>query len=153
MAGWLSTKHVGMLKLAMVLGMMEYPPLMVLTPALMTRALSFVNQVEKNLAKLFAGAGRSDLALPMQQLIDRLEANDGWMPEKILNVALAKDMTPDEIWRVKKFMEDNSMIIIKEVAFPKCSRMMVMTPEKHRAKLLEMAKQVVQQGNGQPPQP
>ncbi|MCI0481045.1 MAG: hypothetical protein L0213_05605, partial [Candidatus Dadabacteria bacterium] len=80
--GYRRTKDVQLLKVAMLLALCEEEPKLVLTKDLLEVALATLDAAEKNLPKLTMSAGRNELALPQQRVLELISAHGGEMPEK-----------------------------------------------------------------------
>lgn len=96
MAGYYESKHIQMLKVAMCLALMYPNPKLELTEELMQLALVFLDEIEINMPKLSVAAGRNELAIPQQRIMELLKENNGCMREKQLKILLGKDLSPME---------------------------------------------------------
>lgn len=118
LAGYYRSKHIQLLKVSMLLALAETQPLLVLTKELLELALAILDKTEINLARLSLAAGRNELAVPQQNLIELLENNDGWMLEKDLLRKLDKDLGPMEKIQVMRNLTDTQRIVKKIVRLP-----------------------------------
>ena len=133
MRGYLKTKHVQLIKVVMNLAIAEYEPKLLLTQDLFMQGLAILDSIEKNMPKLSVAAGRNDLALPQQQIIELLERSGGILPEQELKRHSAKDLNPNEQFAVLNFLKSTKQIYYGKQVHGKVERMMIMT-EAHYAK-------------------
>ncbi len=138
--GFRRTKDQQLLKVAMllVLGEYEYPPKLVVTVDYLKLALALFDAIEPNAPKLSVAAGRNELAVPMAQLLEILEKNDGWLPEKTLRKEVGRNMSPTEIFSVMRHLQQTEEIWIGDVKFPNklggtTMRRMVVTAKKYES--------------------
>jgi hypothetical protein len=96
MAGYYESKHIQMLKVAMCLALMAPVPKLELTEELLRIALVLLDEIEINMPKLSVAAGRNELAIPQQRIMELLQEAKGFMREKQLKILLGKDLTPME---------------------------------------------------------
>ena len=96
MAGYYESKHIQLIKIAMGLAAAEYTPKLVLTEDLLRMGLVFLDEIEINMPKLSAAAGRNELAIPQQRIMELLKEHKGFMREKQLKILLDKDLNPME---------------------------------------------------------
>jgi hypothetical protein len=113
MRGYLKTKDIQLVKVMMLADLAEYrDPTFLITPDLIELGLAILEPVEKNLPKLFMAAGRNELAVPQQRLLDLIEREPycGMIPEKLL-LREDKDLGPDELLKVLRHLRDGGRVI------------------------------------------
>lgn len=115
--GFLRTKDQKLLKTAMWLDLAEDKPTYIITPSLLEESLFFFNQIEPNMPKLYMAAGRNELALPQQGILDLLELNEGILQDRELLRKIDKDFTPDEKTKVLKNLQQLGSLVKAEVKF------------------------------------
>jgi hypothetical protein len=150
MAGYYQSKHIQCLKVAMLLALAEDEPKLVLTPDLLEQASALLNHIEINMPKLSVAAGRNELAVPQQKLLELLESNGGWMPEKILKRATDRDLNPAEQAAVLRHLVDTDQIIITTMRDSKgTDRLMVLTKRKYNEEKEAHEKRKASDGHAQ----
>ena len=60
--------------------------------------------------KLSAAAGRNELAIPMQRVLQLIEERGGFIPEKVLQRDTSNHMNPMEQSMVLRFLKDTDQI-------------------------------------------
>jgi hypothetical protein len=114
--GFYEAKDVLVLKIAICLAMAQAEPKLVLTWPLIELAIAFLFTVEENLPKLTIAAGRNELAIPTQALLDLLEARGkGLMPEKAWHREALKNMNDSEYQSVRRSLQDTDQIFIVNI--------------------------------------
>lgn len=108
--GYRRTKDTQLLKLCMLLALAEHEPRLLITPELLDTGLAMLDGIERNLAKLTIASGRNELVAGQQQLLDLIERNGGYMPEKALKVRLDKELNPMEQVTVIRHLEELELI-------------------------------------------
>jgi hypothetical protein len=94
--GYLRSKHTLLLRVAMLYDCATGTPSWRFTVPLLETCLAFFDAIEPNIPKLFMSAGRNELALPQQRIIDLIESNGGEMSYvEVLKIS-GKDLTPSE---------------------------------------------------------
>lgn len=96
MRGFMRTKDQKVLKLVMWLDLADPNPGYKVTPELIEEALAFFEALEPNMPKLYMAAGRNELAIPQQGILDLLELNKGCMVDRELLRKIDKDFSPAE---------------------------------------------------------
>ena len=130
MEGYYRSKHIQLLKIAMGLAVGRANPKLILTREDLEDSRVFLDALETNLPKLSIAAGRNQLAVPMQGLLEVLAKNGGWLTEKVFQRNGNKDLTPMEFLTAKRYLQETEQIIVK--AMPsKGNATMVMLPEKY----------------------
>ena len=106
MEGYYESKHIQLLKLAMLLALGEEVPHTVITPENLKVGVSLLDALETNMPKLSIASGRNALALPMMRVLDVLERMGGLTTEPLFRQLLSKDFEPREQYSVIKTMTD-----------------------------------------------
>jgi hypothetical protein len=73
------TKHIQAMKVAMLVALAEETPKLVLEPIHLQVALAMFDSIEDNLAKVFRGMGRNELAAVSQKVVDLVNMGGGCM--------------------------------------------------------------------------
>jgi len=115
MAGYYESKHVQLLKVAMCLALCEPVPKLLLTEDLLRLGLVFLDEIEINMPKLSVAAGRNELAIPQQRIMELLKENKGFMREKQLKILLGKDLTPMEQLSLLRHLISETGQLIKQI--------------------------------------
>ncbi len=115
---YIRSKDVHVIKMTMLLDVADSNPTGMLVASNLDRALEMLSSVERNIQKLSVASGRNELALPIQRLIDSLEDNDGWLPEKKFNELMQKDFEPYEVFSVKRnLINETGQLVELETIF------------------------------------
>lgn len=131
MAGYYESKHIQVLKVAMLLALAEDDIRLVVTVPLLEQAIAMLDILELNMPKLSVAAGRNELAVPMQTVLELLTKNDGWLPEKVLKRLIEKDLNPMEQISVIRHLTETEQVFVRDVKDSKgVIRKMIMTREK-----------------------
>lgn len=118
MQGFDSSRHVQVMKLAMLLAVAEYNPRLILTAANLDYAVKFIDVIAGNMPRLSIAAGRNELALPQQQLTEMIEAHGGLMPEKEVLRRGGKNLTPNELSMVLNHLVNSDQLERKIFKWP-----------------------------------
>lgn len=94
--GYLRSKHTLLLRVAMLYDCATGEPTWRFTIPLLETCLAFFDTIEPNIPKLFMSAGRNELALPQQRIIDLITQNNGEMPYVEVLRESGKDLSPSE---------------------------------------------------------
>ncbi len=135
MRGYISTKHIQLFKICMLLDVVSDKPMFLLTDELLQFGLSFLDVFEPNMPKLSAASGRNELMGSQQKVLEMLEQNGGMLPEKQLMKLVEVDLKPFEIPSMFRHLIDSGQVVKKEWNMPnsegvKIPRMMViLTPK------------------------
>lgn len=127
MEGYYESKHTQLLKFAMLLALGEDEPKLVLTRDFLELGLAILDTFETNMPKLSVAAGRNELAVPMQRILELLEKNAGAMPEKKLLAETSKDLTPMEQISLIRHLCDTDQCVRKNLKVNGVDRVMIMT--------------------------
>lgn len=113
MAGYYKSKHIQLIKIVMGLAACEPEPKLVITETLLRMGIVFLDKLEVNMPKLFIAAGRNELAVPQQRILELLRDNKGFMREKQLKILLDKDLNPMEQFSLFKHLQEATGQITK----------------------------------------
>lgn len=115
MEGYYESKHIQLLKLAMLLALGEMVPHRRITTNNLKIGVSILDSLETNMPKLSIASGRNELALPMMRVLDVLERMGGMCAESTFKQLLSKDFEPREQYSVMKSMGDCGDLVKAEV--------------------------------------
>lgn len=143
MRGYTSTKHIQLIKICMCLDCVSDKPMFLLTDDLLQLGLSFLDVLEKNMPKLSAASGRSEVMEGQIKTLEILkdfsfEGKRGWMPEKQLKRTIEGDFkNPMEMFSVLRHLEDSGQVIKRSVAIKNSAgigveRVMYIEPTLHQ---------------------
>jgi hypothetical protein len=110
MKGYYRSKHIQLLKICMLLALAEPQPKLILTHDLLVLGLAHLDSIEPNMPKLSAAAGRNELAIPMQRVLQLIAERGGFIPEKVLQRDTSNHMNPMEQSMVLRFLKDTDQI-------------------------------------------
>jgi hypothetical protein len=122
LAGFYEAKDILVLKIVMCLAMAKSSPKLLITWDLIELAIAFLWTVEENLPKLTVAAGRNELAVPTQVLLDMLEIRGhppGIIPEKLWHREALKNMTDSEYQSVRKSLRETDQTFEMNIALVK----------------------------------
>jgi hypothetical protein len=118
MRGYYSSKQDQMLKLAMGLCLAERTPRLYLTVPHLEVSIATLDQIEDNLPKLSLAAGRNELAIPQQQLMELIETHGGWYPEKWVLRDSTQFLDPGEQYTVIRFLIETEQLYRGSAIYP-----------------------------------
>ncbi len=135
MAGYVSTKHVQLFKICMLLDVVSDKPMFLFTDELLQHGLAFLDVIETNMPRLSLAAGRNEMVSSYHLAVETLRSNGGAMSEKELKKVLEMDLPPYEIFQALRYLEETDRIVKKQMAFPNSEgkpipRTMILTPER-----------------------
>lgn len=135
MRGYVSTKHVQLFKICMLLDVVSDKPMFLFTDELLQFGLSFLDVFEPNMPKLSLASGRNELMGSQQKVLEMLEQNGGMLPEKQLMKLVEVDLKPFEIPSMFRHLIDSGQVVKKEWEIPngegiKIPRMMIILTAK-----------------------
>jgi hypothetical protein len=110
--GYYESKHIQLLKVSMLLSLAEPEPCMTLTLSLMKQGIALLDALETNMPKLSVAAGRNELALPIQRILEFLEGSDGIVTTKNMKLFMNKDLRPQEHFGVLNFLTETEKIFL-----------------------------------------
>lgn len=102
--GYFDSKHIMVLKIAMLLALCEEEPVLVIEERHLDGAMGFLALAEKNLPIVFQGLGRNELNAVTNKAIELLHMAHGPMREKDLRAALWQDAKGWELDEIMKHM-------------------------------------------------
>lgn len=111
MAGYYESKHIQLQKVGMLWALAEYEPKLVLTRELLEKSLAALDAIEENLPKLSAAAGRNELAIPTQHLLEILEKNGGCVDYKRIKIEMGRELDWSEFSSVLRFLKETDQIV------------------------------------------
>ena len=132
MEGYYENKDILVIKLAMCLCLADYNPKFVFTIEKLQIAIAMLEANETNLPKLTVAAGRSEVALPQQRVMEYLTNRGGLMPEKVLMKETSKEFrNPMEQISCLRAMYDNDSLVKQSLIIPpdKIQRVWILLPE------------------------
>jgi len=112
MGGYYESKHIQLLKITMLLAVAEDPPVLVITQDLLKRGVAMLDSLEVNMPKLSIAAGRNELALPIQRIMEFVESNAGIVSSLGLKCFLNKDLRPQEHFSVLNFLNETEKLVL-----------------------------------------
>lgn len=131
MAGFARTMFTQALKISMLLALGEYEVKLLLTKQHFGKALLFLQEILPNMERLFLGAGRNVLSVPMQHIVDMIEQNGGMMPEKDVRRIAGKDLQPFELASVLEHLRTTDQVVMAKVKDKnQVERLMLLTKRK-----------------------
>jgi hypothetical protein len=81
-------------------------------------SIATLDQIEDNLPKLSLAAGRNELAIPQQQLLELIESHEGWWPEKWVLRDSCQFLDPGEQYTVIRFLIDTEQLYRGSAVYP-----------------------------------
>jgi len=118
MRGFMRTKDQQLLKTCMLLDLAESSPSYRITVDLLELGLALFGEIEPNMPKLYMSAGRNELALPQQKLLELIENRKGLITEKELLRLINRDLNPMEQFTVLKHLQDTDQIFKMAFRWP-----------------------------------
>lgn len=147
-AGYFESKHVLLLKTAMIVALSDSVDL-VLRPEHFTTALALLEMVEKNLSKVFEGTGRNELHAVSVKILDVLDPLPEGMPVKRLLANMYREATREDLLKILTHLVSSDRLERHEWELPGGAKMAhVGTPASIRNLKLRLARDVKA-----PPQP
>jgi len=111
MEGYYESKHIQLLKVAIAVVCAEPVIKLEFTPECFELGIAFLDSIEKNMPKLSIAAGRNELAIPQQNLLEVLEKNGGFLTQKEFSRYANKDLGGMEYLQVKRFLSETDQIV------------------------------------------
>lgn len=100
--GFMRTKDQMLLKAAICIDLAESSPSYKITTDLIQETLSWFETFEPNLPKLYIAAGRNELAMPQQEVLETLKVHGGCIEERQFLRLVDKNLSPMEKMSVLK---------------------------------------------------
>jgi hypothetical protein len=128
LAGFYETKHIQLLKVAMLVALCDGPPfVLVLKKVHLEVALAMLDAAETHMPKLSQGIGRNELAYPTAKLMELIQAHGGIIEEKQALRFAGRDMTNQEIQSVLAHLRQTDQIVCGDMKRGEISRKVIMT--------------------------
>jgi hypothetical protein len=117
MRGYMRTKDAILLKVAMLYRLASYEGYarLVIDEEILQVTLAILSGIEINMPKLSVAAGRNELAGPQQSALDMLERVGGWMPRKLWELRMDKDLNPAEKLAVISNLQRLEKVVVHRV--------------------------------------
>ncbi len=144
--GFYENRDCLVLKLAMCITLGRSPISLVLTWSAIELGIAFIDNLAENLPRLTIAAGRNELAVPTQEMLDMLEAKGGLIPRKLWQREAIKRMNDYEFQGVLKSLRETDQIVMLRMG----SEDVICTPAKAR-ELIEKKQLITQKVK--PPEP
>ena len=109
--GYYESKHVQMLKSAMLIALSESRDL-ILRIEHIQLALAQLEVVEANMRKVFEGVGRNELNAIASKILEIVEASGGHLPEKQLNLMMYREANAEELSKVMIHLRTTERIVL-----------------------------------------
>ena len=136
MEGFHSSKHIQVLKIAALLTAVETGQL-TLMPDYIALASALVERIEPGISSLYQGAGRNELAAPMENLLQAIRIAGGALSEKEFLMLANRDMQPRESYATILHLEKTEQVRKIEKTSPNgVKRFYICLPE-HIAQMKE----------------
>lgn len=113
MRGFYRSKHVQVVKVMMLLAVAEYDVKLEFTIERFQLAKAIIDAIEPGMEKLFASAGRNELAVPQQKILELIDRSGGLIAEKELLKFINKDLGPAEQQVVLNFLGRTDQLVRK----------------------------------------
>ena len=115
MGGYVGTKHIQLFKVAMLLDFVSNKPMHTFTDELLMRGLVYLDAIEENMPKLSLSAGRNELAISQQKILEKMKDNHGVLSEKEVKKLIETDLTWQETAGVIRHLEETEQIVRREM--------------------------------------
>lgn len=132
MEGYYESKHIQLLKITMLLIVADPNPQLILTEEALQLGVALLDSIEVNMPKLSVAAGRNELAVPQQRLMEFLESKGGAFPEKWLMKEMDKDLTPMEQFSLIRHLVETEQIYKLPMRYQGADRQMLVTAAKRK---------------------
>jgi hypothetical protein len=124
-AGYFESKHVQMLKSAMLIALSESTDLILDIPHIQL-ALEQLALVETNMRKVFEGVGRNEINAIASKILEILETCGGALPEKKLNLLMFREANADELGKAMHYLQSTDLVkVLSETTTAGTSRRIV----------------------------
>lgn len=111
MAGFYESKHVQALKVAMLLAVCKSDMRLILTRDILVEAISYLNMIEPNMAKLADGYGGNKLAAPGVRAVEIIEAFGGEMKRSELKGKMWNDLQGRDFDEVIRHYVESGLLV------------------------------------------
>ena len=142
LAGYIKSKDLIVQKIAMCLAYAVPGLQPIFTEHLLRLAIQTLEDNEDNLHRLTVAAGRNQLAVPQNTLLQLLEQAGGMMTEKAFHIVASRDLNEMEYHNMKLLLQKTDQIVLGTAG----GTLMVISKAKHDALVEEDRKR-----NQQPP--
>lgn len=116
---WLRSKDMMAIKVAMLLAVADFKEDLLIDKDYLTRAIDMLDQVEPDLNRIFAGAGRNIESELAHKILNIIKDNKGRIPKKKVMSALFNEGTYQELTAALNFLrETNQVAIVADKATP-----------------------------------
>lgn len=129
LAGYFESKHVQLLKSAMLISLSESVDLKI-NKSHLELALAALDETERDMAQVFEGIGRNELNLIAAKLLEILHFSEGVMAEKQLRLVMYREADADELAKVLVHLEQTDRIKILSETRGGVTRKLVALKEK-----------------------
>jgi hypothetical protein len=130
--GYLRSKHIQGLKVAMLRNVASGNPTWLLSREDLVIAFALLDLIEPNIPRLFQTAGRNELAAPQQRILDLLESHNGILPEREVLRLSGRDLNPSEQNAVIDFLKRTQQIYRVQTKKDGVERWFFMNPEAYK---------------------
>lgn len=118
MRGFMRTKDQQVLKILMLCDLASSSPQYRVTVELIELVLALFGAIEPNMPKLYASAGRNELALPQQKLLELIATRGGLITEKELMRIVNRDLNPMEQASVMRHLTETDQLFKAAFRWP-----------------------------------
>lgn len=115
LAGYYEAKDILAQKVAMLIAIADEEPKLVFTMKNIVLAIAMLEEIEDNLPKLTIAAGRNELAVPQQAMLEMLAQNKGRVREDTWMMRMGKDFTMFEYNNMMQFFAKTKQAFIHPV--------------------------------------
>jgi hypothetical protein len=120
-AGYYESKHVQMLKAAMLIALSESVDLK-LEISHLQLALDQLALIETNMRKVFEGVGRNELNAIASKIIEIVEGSGGSIGEKQLNLLMYREANAEELAKVMQHLRSTDKLVLVEESIKNSTR-------------------------------
>jgi hypothetical protein len=120
-AGYYESKHVQMLKSAMLIALSESVDL-TLQLSHLQLALDQLALIETNMRKVFEGVGRNELNAIASKIIEIVEGSGGSIGEKQLNLLMYREANAEELAKVMQHLRSTDKLVLVEETIKNSTR-------------------------------
>lgn len=133
MGGYIGTKHIQLFKVAMLLDFVSDKPMLLLTDDILQRALVFLDALEENMPKLSLSAGRNELAVSMQKILEVIKEAGGYLSERDVKKCIETELTWQETAGVLRHLEETEQLVRKELTIDGRMTQALFIPSRYKA--------------------
>lgn len=116
--GYYEAQDILALKLTMLIAAAQPKPELTIKKEYLEIAIAELKNLAKNLPKLTVAAGRNELAIPQQRILEILKNNDGLVPVKRMKMEIDKDLDPGEQKSIFQHLQDTERIYLRKAKLP-----------------------------------